>query len=56
MTIPPPIGWEDFKRFGVYDDDGNIVGIEEAAPDAVKKAFYAMQEKYTTAEEKNIIL
>lgn len=56
MTMLPPPGWEDFKKWGVYDDDGNIVGIEEAAPDAVKKAFYAMQETYTAAEEKNIIL
>lgn len=54
--LPPPKWVEDFKKWGVFDEDGDIVGIREDAPADVQASFDAMQETYAKAEEKNIIL
>lgn len=56
MSMLPPPKWEDFKTWGVYDEDGDIVGMREDAPADIKAAFSAMQETYSKAEEKNIML
>ena len=56
MSMIPPPKWDDFKKWGLYDEDGDIIGIQENAPADIKASFDAMQEAYAKAEEKNIIL
>ena len=47
---------EECKKYGVFDEDGWLIGVKEDTPANFKEAWSEDQKLYAEAEKKGIVL